>query len=170
MWIGLKILLAGLALTLMSSAALAVAKWQGDMWNYYHFDGHAFAAGQSTDGSPFLAVRNGVWPVLLTETAKIEAVALPEGKGALAGICYIQSSGGKLAPGPAYAPYPRMPVQISSGNKILTTLETDDHGYFVAALTAGRYVVSTGAAKVEVTVEKDKTVLVPLRAGKRMVD
>jgi hypothetical protein len=170
MWTALKILLAVSAVAVLSSSALAAAKWQGDMWNYYHFDGHGFEAGQVTDGSAFLAVRNGVRPVVLTEAAKIEAVALLDGKGALAGICYIQSSGGKLAAGHGYAPHPRMPVRISSGNKVLVTVETDDQGYFVAVLDAGRYVISSGAVKVEVTVEKDKTVLVPMRTGKRMVD
>jgi hypothetical protein len=34
--------------------------------------------------------------VVLAKPVKIEAVALPSGKGAVAGICYIQSSGGKL--------------------------------------------------------------------------
>ncbi len=167
---GLGIILVGLALTVMGSTALAAAKWQGYMWNYYHFDGQGFVAGKSTDGGPFLAVRNGAWPVLLTDSAKIEEVALPEGKGALAGICYMQSSGGKLASGPAYVPYSHMPVQISSGTKVLITVETDNQGFFVAELAPGRYVVSTGAVKVEVTVENNKTVLVPLRAGKRMVD
>lgn len=163
-------LLVALVVIMASSIAMAASKRQADHWVYYHFDGKGFVAGPAVAGSSFLAVRNGMRPVVLAETTNIEATALPKGKGALAGICYMQSSGGKLAPEPAYIPYPRMPVRISSGDTIVATTESDDQGYFTAVLEAGRYTISAGPARTEVTVEKDNTVLVPLRAGKRMVD
>jgi len=163
-------LLAALVVIMASSIALAASKRQADHWVYYHFDGKGFVAGPAVAGSTFLAVRNGMRPVVLADTTRAEAAALPKGKGAVAGICYVQSSGGKLAPGSTYVPYPRMPVRISSGDTIVATTESDDQGYFTAVLDAGRYTVSAGAARFEITVEKDNTVLVPLRAGKRMVD
>lgn len=162
-----NVVLAGVAVVCMCVTAVAAAKRQGGAWNYFHFDGRAFIAGQTSDDTPFVAVRDGVRPVMLTRGAKVEAIRLAAGTGALVGICYIQSSGGKLGQGPAYLPRPRMPVQISTGNRVMATTETDEHGYFLVTLPPGRYRVSD---KVEVTVENGTTTLAPLRVGKRMVD
>jgi hypothetical protein len=153
----------------MCVTASASAKRPSGVWNYFHFDGRSFIAGQPTSGTPFVAVRDGVRPAVLTHMAKIEATGLAAGTGALVGICYIQSSGGKLAPGPAYLPSARMPVRISAGGTLVATAETDEQGYFVTALAVGRYQVNCKET-VEATVENGKTTLVPLRVGKRMVD
>jgi hypothetical protein len=109
-------------------------------------------------------------PLVLTRAVRTEAVALPANKGALAGICYFQNSGGKLAGGSGYAPCPRTPITISSGNTVVTNVLSDENGYFVALLAAGSYMIGSGAFAAKATVENDTTVLVPLRAGKRMVD
>ena len=164
------IFLAGLLVAVICVTASAFAKRPAGAWNYYHFDGHAFVAGQPPAEGPFLAMRQQMRPVVVTGTAKIEEVALPPGNGAIAGLCYIQRSGGKLANVSGYSPVPGTPVKIFSGGKVVTTLEADEHGYFVAEVTAGRYSVDSGPAKFEVSVEKGKTVLVPLRTGKRMAD
>lgn len=170
MYSGNTLLLAVLAVIVMCTAVSAAARRQGTAWNYYHFDGHGFVAGQPADNSPFLAVRDGAVPVVLTRIAKVEAVALPANKGALAGICYIQSSGGKLAGGRGYAPCPGISLTISSGDKVVTSVVSDENGYFVALLAAGVYRVSCGAFATEAAVENGTTAFVPLRAGKRMVD
>lgn len=142
-----------------------------DTWNYYHFDGIAFASGPATDGSPFVAVREKMQPVVLTaQTSSIEQTVLPDGAGVIAGICYLQSSGGKLGPGSGFKPYPRVPLLISSGGKEFVTVQTDDHGYFVVVLPAGTYSVGSAPFTAKITVERGITTLVPLRAGKRMVD
>jgi len=142
-----------------------------DVWNYYHFDGTAFLAGPAVDGSAFVAVREKVRPVILTTlTSQIEQTALPDGSGVIAGICYFQSSGGKLGGGSGYKPYPRVPLLISTGGKEFVTVQTDDHSYFVVVLPAGTYTVGSGPSTAEITVERGVTTLVPLRAGKRMVD
>jgi hypothetical protein len=167
---GNTLLLSALAVIIMSVTISAAARRPGSTWNYYHFDGHGFVAGQSTDDSPFLAVRDRVVPVVLTRAVNVEATALPPDKGALAGICFIQSSGGRLASGRGYAPCPRTPVTISSGDTVVTSVPSDENGYFVVILAAGAYRISSGAFKVEATVKNSATVLVPLRAGKRMVD
>lgn len=167
---GLNVFLAGAAVIIMCVTATAAAKRQAASWNYYHFDGRGFVAGKPADNSSFVAVRDGVRPVVLMQTAKIEPVALPSGKGAIAGICYIQSSGGKLAGGPGYAPLSHAPVMISAGETSVTTVQSDEQGYFVAVLAPGKYRVGTAPFYVEITVEKYTTKLVPLRAGKRMVD
>jgi hypothetical protein len=166
---GLNLLLAGVAVVAMCVTATAAAKRHTDSWNYYHFDGRTFIAGQPGSGA-FVALRDGARPVVLAQGTTIEVVALPPGTGAIAGICYIQSSGGKLADKSGFAPSPGAPVQISANNRIVATARSDEHGYFVAVVDAGEYTVAGGPAAIGLTVEKGKTTLVPLRTGKRMVD
>ena len=164
-------LLGFLIVTVLYSTSTAATKVPADVWNYYHFDGSAFTPGPTIDGSAFVAIRENVQPVILTApAAQIESIALPVGAGAITGICYIQSSGGKLASGSGFKPYPRLPLLISTGGKPFVTVQTDDHGYFVVVLPAGTYSVGSGPITAEITVERGITTLVPLRAGKRMVD
>ena len=155
----------------LPTSAPAAGNRPADVWNYYHFDGIAFTPGPTVDGSAFVAVREKVRPVVLTiQTADIEQTPLPDGAGVIAGICYLQSSGGKLGSGSGYKPYSRVPLLISSGGKGLVTVQTDDNGYFVVVLPAGTYSIGNGPFTAEVTVERAITTLVPLRGGKRMVD
>ncbi len=152
----------------LSAPASAAGNRPPDVWNFYHFDGIAFTSGPAVDGSPFLAIREKLLPVVLTvQTAAIEQTALPDGTGAIAGICYIQSSGGKLGVGGGFKPYPRLPLLISNEGKEFVTVQTDNHGYFVVVLPAGVYSVGSGPS---ITVERGIATLVPLRVGKRMVD
>jgi hypothetical protein len=161
--------LVGVAVVCMGvTTAAAAAKRQADTWSYYHFDGSRFVAGQPKDGTS-VALRTGDRPVMQAYAAPIEAVKLAPGTGAIAGICFIQSSGGKLKQGPPYLPCPRVTVQIFAGDQIVATTVTDEQGYFVVILAPGRYRVSS-REDVEVTVKDGTTTLVPLRAGKRMVD
>ena len=156
---------------LLSISTSAASKRPAGVWNYYHFDGTAFVPGPAIAGSAFVAVQEKVRPVVLTaEAAEIEQTVLPEDSGVLAGICYLQNSGGKLGSGSGFKPYPRVPLLISSAGKQLVTVQTDDHGYFVVVLPAGAYAVGSGPFTAEIIVERGITTLVPLRAGKRMVD
>jgi hypothetical protein len=166
---GSTIILAALAVIVICVAVSAASK-RPAAWNYYHFDGHGFVAGRPADGSPFLAVRDRIQPVVLTSTSRIEAVALPPDKGALAGFCYIRSSGGKLAGGSGHVPSPGITVSIFSGNTVVLLTQTDEYGYFVALLPAGVYRISSGAFAAEAAVEAGKTTLSALQTGKRMVD
>jgi len=160
-----------LSCTALPATASAAANRPADVWNYYHFDGIAFTPGPTLDGSAFVAVREKVRPLVLTsQSTAVEQLALPDGSGVIAGICYLQSSGGKLGGGGGYLPYPRVPLLISTGGKAFVTVETDDHGYFVVVLPAGKYSVGSGPFTAEIVVELGVTTLVPLRAGKRMVD
>jgi hypothetical protein len=167
----INILLALIFCTTFPAAASAAGNRPTDAWSYYHFDGIAFTPGPTIDGSAFVAVRENVQPVILTApSSQIEQTALPDGTGVIAGICYLQSSGGKLGAGSGFKPYPRVPLLISSGGKELVTVQTDGNGYFVAVLPAGTYSIGSGPFTAEVTAELGITTLVPLRAGKRMVD
>jgi hypothetical protein len=167
---GSTLLLEILAIVVMSIAVSAASRRPVAAWNYYHFDGHGFVAGPPADSRPFLAVKDGSVPAVLTRMAKIEAVALPADKGALAGICYIESSGGKLVGGHGHIPCPGMELTISSGSTVVRHAVTDGSGYFVVLLPGGVYRVSSGVFAAVVTVENGTTTVVPLRAGKRMVD
>lgn len=167
----IHVLLALLICSSLPASASALGTRPTDIWNYYHFDGTAFTAGPATDGSAFVAVREKMQPVVLTaHPPQIESTTLPEGTGVIAGICYLQSYGGKLGSGSGFKPYPRVPLLISSGGKQLVTVQTDEHGYFVVVLAAGTYSVGIAPFTAEITVERGITTLVPLRAGKRMVD
>jgi hypothetical protein len=167
---GSTLILAAVAVIIICVTVSAASKRPAAAWNYYHFDGHAFVAGPTTDGSPFLAVRDRVMPVVLNSEAGIEAIALPPDKGALAGICYIESSGGKLAGGSSYIPSPGITVTILSGAAAVLRTQADASGYFVALLPAGSYRISSGAFSAETTVEVGKTTLAALQTGIRMVD
>jgi hypothetical protein len=160
-----------LIFALLSTPASAASKRPVDVWNYYHFDGSAFAPGPAVDGTAFVAVQQKVQPVVLTApTEQIEHAVLPDGSGVIAGICYLQSAGGKLGTGRGFKPFARVPLLISSADKQRVSVQTDDHGYFVVVLPAGTYSVASGPFTADVTVERGITTLVPLRGGKRMVD
>ncbi|KAB0665334.1 hypothetical protein F6V25_09605 [Oryzomonas japonica] len=167
---GFNLILAVVVCLFLGGAAVAAAKRPNGAWNYYHFDGSRFVAGLAADGKRAVAVRDGVRPVVALPGARIEAVALPAGTGAVAGICYIQSAGGKLTGGAGYLAAPAMRLPISSGTNVVTTVQTDEQGYFIAVLPAGRYVVGEGPLARNVRVESDQTSLIALRVGKRMVD
>jgi len=162
-----------LLLTCMAlpASAPAAANRPADAWNYYHFDGNAFTPGPAVDGNAFVAAREKVRPVVLTATtSEIDQIPLPDGDGVIAGICYLQRFGGKLVSGTGFTPYPRMPLLISTGGKEFVTVQTDEQGYFIVVLPAGTYSIGSGIISAEITVERGITTLVPLRAGKRMVD
>lgn len=167
----INLLFAILICSALPLPASGFASLPADVWNYYHFDGSAFAPGPTTDGAVFVAVRHKLRPQFLTvQTASPELIPLADGSGAIAGICYLQSSGGKLADNSGFTPYPRMPLLVSSGGKPFVTVQTDDNGYFVVVLPAGTYAIGNGPTTAEITVERGITTLVPLRSGKRMVD
>ena len=163
-------ILAGLVAFAACATATAVSKRPIDTWIYYHFDGQGFVAGQPDGGGVYLAMRENQRPLLLDGAAKIEAAAMPPGKGAIAGICFIQVSGGKLVSKAGYAPCSRVPVRIYSGDTLVTTVQSDAQGYFVVVLDAGSYRIGQPPLAAEWVVENGRTTLVPLRAGKRMVD
>lgn len=167
---GSTLILAVLAVCIMCVAVSAASRRHVTAWNYYHFDGQAFVAGQPADGTPFVAVRDRAVPVVLNRATTVEATPLPSGKGALAGICFLRSSGGKLGGSGGHAPCPAATLEISSGDAVILRTQTDGSGYFVALLPAGVYRIGSGAFAAEATVETGKTTLAAVQAGKRMVD
>ncbi|MDD2270838.1 MAG: hypothetical protein PHP95_13340 [Desulfuromonadaceae bacterium] len=155
----------------IASTAYAAANRPAAAWNYYHFDGRAFIPGPAVDGNAFIAVREKFLPIVLTApTATTKQTPLPVGTGVIAGICYLQTSGGKLGGSGSFMPCQRVPLTIFSAGKPFITVQTDDNGYFVVVLPAGSYSIGGEPFSAAVTVERGITTLAPLRAGKRMVD
>jgi hypothetical protein len=166
---GFTVFLTAAALLVICLTASAASKRPGSQWDFFHFDGHAFVAGRPADGASAIVVSAGRQPVLWKPGGELSSVPLAPGNGALAGICYLQSVGGKLGGGPSYLPSPHFEVQIRREGKIVLTTQTDEQGYFQATLAPGRYQVGNRRL-IDVTVEQGSTKLVTLRVGKRMVD
>ena len=167
---GSTLLLATVALAVICVAVSAASKRPGTHWNCYHFDGSSLVKGTTPAGGSCLAVQEGVVPAVMTGSAGIEAKQLPPGSGALAGVCYIRTAGGKLASNRAFSPYPGIQLSISAGEKVMLRTRTDESGYFIAVLPAGLYRINNGAFAIEARVAPGQTKLVALQAGKRMVD
>lgn len=159
-----------LPLLLIGLNSHALGTRPAQQWGFFHFKSGAFVAGKPAEGLPFVAVRDGVRPVPVTRGEKLDAVKLPQGSGAVAGICYLQGSGGKLSSGAVYRPVPRMAVAaFDQENTMVAGTETDPEGYFTLVLPAGRYRIVAGESK-NVEVEQGKTLLIPMRTGKRLAD
>jgi len=167
---GSTLLMATVALATISVAASAASRRPDATWSYYHFDGSNLVNGPRPASGSFLAVLDRLVPVILTGAAGIEATPLPQDKGAVAGICYIRTAGGKLVSSKGFSPYPGLELTISSGAKAMLRTRTDESGFFAAVLPAGEYRINSGAFTVEARVEVGKTTLVALQTGKRMVD
>jgi hypothetical protein len=152
-------------------SALAAAKKPAETWVFYHFNGQEFVAGRPSGGGAYVAMGERVRPVVVrSPSSEIEPVALPEGAGVIAGICYFQKSGGKLGDGRDYDPCPNAPLLVSFSGKPFVTVQTDDRGYFLIVLPEGMYTIGSGVTTDVISVDRGITTLIPLRAGKRMVD
>jgi len=142
------------------SCATAASDWQS-----FGFDGAAFVKGS---GSGAIMVRDGYLPVPASAQAPRED-KLPEGTGAVALLCFQQSSGGKLRAQPGLAPMAGVAVTIT-GNSLNLAARTDANGYLILALPPGSYELRLLGFSKKVAVEHGKTALVAIRGGKRMVD
>lgn len=142
------------------SCAGAAPDWQG-----FRFDGTAFV---KDSGSGAVLVSDGYLPVPASAQAPRED-KLPEGTGAVALLCFQQSSGGKLRAQPGMAPMAGVAVTIS-GNSLNLAARTDASGYLILALPPGSYEFRLLGFSKNVAVEHGKTALVAIRGGKRMVD
>jgi hypothetical protein len=167
---GTTLLLATVTLAVICVAVSAASKRPGAIRSYYHFDGGSLVKGPPPASGPYLAVQDRAVPVILSGPAGTEATGLPPGMGALAGICFIRTAGGKLTGNSGFSPSPDLPLALSSGGKVVLRTRTDKSGFFVAVLPAGVYRIGSGAFIVEANIESGNTTLVALQAGKRMVD
>lgn len=139
-------------------------------WEKFSFNGQQFQAG-SLDNSLSIWVRDGYTPRLVEpEGAALDFGRLPAKTGAVVGICYLQTSGGKLADQSGTQPLANEQITIMSQEYGVSITRSDAAGLFIETLFPGNYQFYCRGAGVDVKVRAGKTVLVPLRGAKRMVD
>ncbi len=140
------------------------------LWKPYSFNSSEFQP--ATQGSvPALWLRSGYMPRLDEPPRHAQDTGrLPTGTGSVAGICYMQASGGKKTDNPTVTAYPDEQIIIKSSQEGISVTRTDDAGYFIEILFPGEYEILCRGTGKPVTVKKGETTLVPLRGGKRMVD
>jgi hypothetical protein len=100
----------------------------------------------------------------------MDADRLPPGNGAVAGICYTQASGGKIADRNLIAPLPDEQISIRNKDDGVSVTRTDGSGYFMEVLPPGDYELFCRGIRVHATIKRGETTLVPIRGGKRMAD
>jgi hypothetical protein len=129
------------------------------------FDGASF---KEAHGAGAILVRDGMLPALDEEGA-VHEDPLPTGSGAVAVLCYRQSSGGKLKNHAAVQPMTGVAVSVR-GTAFTLAARTGASGYLILALPAGSYRIQLMGFTKQIVIEAGKTALVPIRGGKRMVD
>jgi len=162
----LKTALAAL-LTLTTSCSLSAnpAKWEKFSFNGQDFQADGF------ENRPAIWVRADYIPrVKEPDDASRDAGKLPPKAGAVAGLCYLQISGGKLVDQSGAIPLPNEQITIRHPKDSVSVTSSDGAGFFVKELFPGDYQLFCRGTGVEVRVKEGTTVLVPIRGAKRMAD
>ncbi len=108
------------------------------IWAPYVFDGINLSPADNTSSNA-IWVQNGYLPTTSKPTSNsLSSVRLPPGTGAVAGICYVQISGGKISRHNSFTPFPDELITFKSKAGETATAKTDKNGYFTEYLTAGR--------------------------------
>lgn len=139
-------------------------------WQTYTFNGAEFVT-QQISGLPSIWVRDGYQP----QTGEPEKLAVDIGKlspgsGAVAGICYIRTSGGKLVDRSGIDLLADEQITIRNAKFGITVVRSNSAGIFTEELFPGSYELFCRGAKTDVTVREGKTALTAIRCGKRMAD
>lgn len=159
-----------LFLPLITVFSLSSCTPSASTWQSYTFNGTEFHPGEIT-GKPSLWLRDGFIP--RTEkplTGALDLGNLPPKSGAVAGICYLQASGGKLSDKSGFTPYADEQIIIRSARDGIFVTRTDSNGLFTEMLYPGEYEFSCRGAGMPAVVKEGKTTLVQIRGGKRMAD
>ena len=140
------------------------------IWAPYAFNGVNLSPASDTSSNA-IWIKNGYLPITSKPTSNASpSDRLPPGTGAVAGICYIQTSGGKISRHNSFAPLPDEQITFKGKTGETAVSMTNKNGYFTEYLTAGNYELFCRGARAEFTVKSGETTLVPVRGGKRMVD
>lgn len=137
-------------------------------WQTSHFVENNFREGPSSD-VPTVYHRDGFLPFVRSGEKPVTEDRLPQGTGAVVIFCYVQGSDGRAKTHAGEYPLPDAAVQVSD-SEIKIILQTDWNGYVVAALPVGKYEISVRGMIRQIVVKERQTQLVPIRAGKRMVN
>lgn len=157
-------------ISLMFPLILSCAGGNYPLWKPYIFDGTIFS--QTTENiSKAIWLRNGHFPTTSEPTDDSATTdRLPPGTGAVAGICYTQITGNRIAEDKLFIPYPDEQITFKSKTEGVSVTRTDKNGYFIEYLTAGDYELFCRGVRTEFRVRQGDTTLVPIRGGKRMAD
>jgi len=156
--------------TVFSLSSCTLSAQTASAWHPYTFNGTEFHPGELT-GRPSLWLRDGFTPRTDKPVAgALDLGRLPPKSGAVAGICYLQTSGGKLTDQSGFTPYPDEQIIIRSARDGIFVTRTDNNGIFIETLYPGEYELSCRGAGSPVVVKEGKTTLVRIRGGKRMAD
>ncbi len=157
-------------LALLPLNACTLSTTVGSPWAPYSFSGTEFVPGEGGGGATFW-LRQGFIPRTDRPGEMAQNMGrLPAKVGAVAGICYLQASGGKLADRSGIAPYADEQVTIKSHKEGVYVTRTDENGQFVETLYPGEYQLLCRGVGVTAEVKEGQTTLVGIRGGKRMVD
>ena len=139
-------------------------------WEKFSFNGQDFQAG-GPENSPAIWVRAGYLPrVAEPDEASRNLGKLPPNTGAVAGLCYRQTSGGKLVDQSSTIPLPNEQITISSPQEGVSVTSSNAAGVFIKELFPGNYQLFCRGTGIEVRVTVGTTILVPIRGAKRMAD
>jgi len=139
-------------------------------WQPFFFDGTGFSP--ATDGrSNEIWLQSGFLPSITDPTnGTVRSDRLPPGTGAVAGICYLQTSGGKMSSHNSFTPYPYEHITVKNKKDGVSVTRTGEDGYFIEPLFAGDYELFCRGVRAEFRIKPGETTLVPVRSGKRMTD
>lgn len=139
-------------------------------WQAHTFVGPEFLPGEQPS-RPSIWLRDGYIPRTVNPGAQaVDIGRLPPKSGAVAGICYLQTSGGKLADQAGFQAFPDEQITIRNDQTGIFITRTDDNGYFIETLYPGKYEFYCRGAVSSAVIAEGKTTLVRLRGGKRMAD
>lgn len=139
-------------------------------WTPYLFNESGFHPSMVAP-SKALWIRPGYFPYNGQDSPHASGNAkLPAGTGAVAGICYLQTSGGKIASQNMITPLPDEQITMKLIGEGVFVTRTDDKGYFTDALYPGDYEFYCRGVKVSGKIRRGETTLIPIRGGKRMAD
>lgn len=139
-------------------------------WKAYIFDGITFSPTTDSN-SKTIWLRSGHFPIVaeLPPAAALSDV-LPPGTGAVAGICFSQTSGNKTSTLNPLSPYTDEQITFKSAVDGVAVTRTDKNGYFIEYLPAGEYELFCRGVKTTLRIKPGETTLIPIRGGKRMAD
>jgi hypothetical protein len=158
------------ALLLLLPLLLSCASGSTSHWRPYIFNGTSFSpADRTTSGTIWL--RRGHFPAISdTPPADEHSNLLSPKTGAVAGICYLQTSGGKLSGHTSFTPYPDEQITLKNETHGVLVTRTDKNGAFAEHLPTGVYELFCRGGHAVITIQHGETTLTPIRGGKRMVD
>jgi hypothetical protein len=156
--------------TIFFSASCSHSNSQTSLWQPYTFNGIEFV-NQRIEGLPSIWVRDGFSPrAEEPDKASADTGRLSPKKGAVTGVCYIHSSGGKIASMSGFGPLPDEQITIKNAIYGVSVIRSDSLGFFSEELLPETYELFCRGVKVRATVREGKTVLTVIRGGKRMAD